>query len=341
MLARAASLTDIEVKDSAKMIDFIFRIDEGVKPEVEYYFDANFFQLRIPGLELSRQQLRYPEHYAADGFAPFYKYVRLKQDEGDGLIRIYLTRLCSPADPQLVGWDGGKLHVQLLKPLFKLPDEEQPPVEAEQPAASPPAETGSTGTAAGESTPAMETAGPGGAEPENDSQEPATDDSSEPGSIRGGNSSQPGTFNVPAGETAGDGGAEADRPQGRVSAPAGEPAQESGQAEETPASTGGGGEPGTTPAADFTPGPSYKQFNLDDVPVSGVEIRGLPFREALLELVASSGFNVVIGDGIDNTEVNLNFTQKDLSLKSALDLLCVAYDLAYTVGDDAIVIRAN
>lgn len=87
----------------------------------------------------------------------------------------------------------------------------------------------------------------------------------------------------------------------------------------------------------YTPGPAYTLFDLDQVPVNQLDIRGMPFDEALVELVAGTGFNVVVGPGIDDAEVNLSFTQKDISLKSAMDLLCFAYDLAYTVKDDAIV----
>jgi hypothetical protein len=87
--------------------------------------------------------------------------------------------------------------------------------------------------------------------------------------------------------------------------------------------------------------PGYTEFDLDQIPITGIEIRGLPFDEALLKLIASSGFNVVVGKDIEQTEVNLNFTQKQISLKNALDLLCIAYDLTYTVEADAIVIKGK
>jgi hypothetical protein len=99
------------------------------------------------------------------------------------------------------------------------------------------------------------------------------------------------------------------------------------------------GEQNPAPGKDKRPG--YTEFDLDQIPISGIEIRGLPFDEALLKLVASSGFNVVVGKDIEQTEVNLNFTQKQISLKNALDLLCIAYDLVYTVEPDAIVIKGK
>jgi hypothetical protein len=84
--------------------------------------------------------------------------------------------------------------------------------------------------------------------------------------------------------------------------------------------------------------PSYKRFDLDQVPAKQIEIRDLRFREALLQLVAGSGFNVVVGDDIDNDTVYLNFKNKQISLKEALETLCIAYQLAYSVEDGAIVI---
>ena len=95
--------------------------------------------------------------------------------------------------------------------------------------------------------------------------------------------------------------------------------------------------PEVKPEVDLS-SPSYRKFDLDKVPASMVEIKGIPFDEALLLIVAESGFNVVVGNGIDDTEVNLNFTKKGISLESALDILCMAYELKYTVDDDAIII---
>lgn len=108
--------------------------------------------------------------------------------------------------------------------------------------------------------------------------------------------------------------------------------------------TGGSATPpqgGTSQPGGFTPGPAYTLFDLDQVPVNQLDIRGMPFDEALVQLVEGTGFNVVVGPGIDDAEVNLSFTQKGISLKSALDLLCKVYALTYTVDKDAIVITAK
>ena len=100
-------------------------------------------------------------------------------------------------------------------------------------------------------------------------------------------------------------------------------------------------DPGFIPDQGHVPGPSYKQFDLSKVPVDQVEILGQPFDEAIVTLVESTGFNVLVGDGVDETEVNLNFTGREVSLKSALDLLCLAYNLQYVVEDDAIIVTVK
>jgi hypothetical protein len=115
-----------------------------------------------------------------------------------------------------------------------------------------------------------------------------------------------------------------------------EPAAESAPDESGPAENAG--ESNAPTNAPPPGGPSYKRFDLDQVPAKQVEIRDLPFREALLQLVAGSGFNVVVGSNIDNESVYLNFKNKQISLKEALETLCIAYQLAYTVEDGAIVV---
>jgi hypothetical protein len=92
------------------------------------------------------------------------------------------------------------------------------------------------------------------------------------------------------------------------------------------------------PDQSYVAQPSYRQFDLSKVPVEQVEILGQPFDEAIVTLVSSTGFNVLVGEGIDETEVNLNFTGREVSLKGALDLLCLAYNLQYSVEDDAIIV---
>ncbi len=119
----------------------------------------------------------------------------------------------------------------------------------------------------------------------------------------------------------------------------GTPAADQGSDATTqPVGSNGGEDASTLPAFDGSGSQSYRKFDLNAVPAAKVELKGVPFDEAILTIVADSGFNVILGSGIDDTEVNLNFTQKGISLESALDILCMAYELKYTVTDDAIVI---
>jgi hypothetical protein len=92
---------------------------------------------------------------------------------------------------------------------------------------------------------------------------------------------------------------------------------------------------------EFRPQPSYRQRDLASVAVNQREFKNMPFREAILDLVAGTGFNVIVGPGIDNETVYLNFKQQQLSLKSALETLCTVYELAYTVTDDVITITVQ
>ncbi|MCB1217725.1 hypothetical protein KDL44_10035 [bacterium] len=117
------------------------------------------------------------------------------------------------------------------------------------------------------------------------------------------------------------------------------PATDNGESGTQPVSNQGNAQDvPVRPAFDGSGSQSYRKFDLDKVPAAKVELKGVPFDEAILRIVADSGFNVAVGSGIDDTEVNLNFTQKGISLKAALDILCMAYDLKYDVTDDAIVI---
>ncbi len=95
------------------------------------------------------------------------------------------------------------------------------------------------------------------------------------------------------------------------------------------------------PVQSVEPTPSYKRFDLDEVPVADVQLRNMPFNEAILELVAGSGFNVVVGKAVSDEKVTLDFRQKDLSLKGALEILVIAYEITYTVEDDAIIVKGK
>lgn len=99
--------------------------------------------------------------------------------------------------------------------------------------------------------------------------------------------------------------------------------------------------PANPPEQSRVGGPSYAEFDLNQVPVKQLTFKGIPFREAIMELVAGTGYNIVVSDDVDNGEVTLNFNQKQLSLKSALDLLAMGFDLEWSVQPDAIVIKAK
>jgi hypothetical protein len=351
--AAAAELKSHEVTDDQKVIHFTFKLSAEVQPEVEYFFDGNFYALHLPGLKLTRQQLKVNEIGAPKHLQPFYKNIRLVQGEDEAQIRIYLTKLCSPADPQLMSWDKGIIQVDLLKPLFKLEGETAPAgAEASTPGAAPEqtpdfipdnkaAGTEPPPSVASEPTPAVNTGADVPAEPTSGTLRtgsPAVAASAAEASVEPAGKTDgapPSQAAQAAADTAGEYGA---TPAGELidGAPATPTkySRQDGPTEPGPSSSSTG-----APAA--SPGPSYKQFDLASVPASSVEIRALPFRQAILELVAGCGFNVVVADEVDNSEVNLNFTQKELSLKSALDLLCIAYDLTYLVEDDAIVIKAK
>jgi hypothetical protein len=353
--ALAAAISSHEVKDDEKTIHFTFKLNQEVKPEAEFFFDANFYALHLPGVTLTRQQEKAGQIEAPKSLQPFYKYIRLVQGEGEAQIRIYLTKLCSPADPQLMGWDKGVIKIDLLKPLFKIEGGAaaalaQPAANSTQPGFIPDGQPGQSPAATDKPEAKVEpAAAPGGTAPA----EPAGPAASEPapdngGTLRTGN---PAAIASKAEEAVAPNPTQPEPPSAAAQ-------QASGTAEEYAATPAGEvipgnaapnkynrqepGAPQAQPAPGaFSSGPSYKQFDLASVKANGVEIRALPFRQAILELVAGCGFNVVVADTVDNTEVNLNFTQKELSLKSALDLLCIAYDLAYEVQDDAIVIKTK
>ena len=370
-LARAVELKSHEVNDDEKVIHFTFKLSAETEPTEEFYFDGNFYSLTVPGLVLTRQQLRASEVSAPKHLRDFYKYIRFVQKEGGAQLRIYLSKLCTPADPQLMGYGEGVIKVDLVKPLFKLEGQAEPSIQAGNPADNGIQSNGRTpepgfipdAQPASEPSPAAETEpipasntgtpleAPGGTlrtgnpvssedlgqdepdpEPAPEWPETAPDLKPEQPDTTDTTGAAPEYGSTPAGELLG-------------GATQSAPTKYSRQ-DPSPSTTGGESEPASTagepPApGSFTSGPSYKQFDLGSVPASNVEIRALPFRQAMMQLVADCGFNVVVDDSVDNTEVNLNFTQKELSLKSALDLLCIAYDLSYVVEDDAIVIKAK
>jgi hypothetical protein len=100
------------------------------------------------------------------------------------------------------------------------------------------------------------------------------------------------------------------------------------------------------PAAPDTAEPTvdddrYTLELIDATPVARVQVSNTAFNEAVMMLVAGTGFNVIIGPEVDAETATLDFTQKEMSLKSALDILALVYGLKYVVEDDAIIIQSQ
>lgn len=345
--AATLELKDFNAKDEAKKVLFTFNLSEAAEAQVISNYQSNFVAVSVAKLRFPRQLLKADHPPADEATLQFYRFVRFQQTESEGQIRLYLGKLATPADVQVVQLED-RIEVELIKPLWKL--EAAPAASA---AENPAAGLEPAATAAGVEPPAAadggfretqpaDSAEPAGFIPDADAagDEPASvpEPALEPAAAADADSAAAEATEaaVPA--------ATADRQDGESYGQTqfdevfGTDADEPEAADALPGA--GAAEPAdASPVLDMAPQPSYRQFDLSRVPVSQVEITGLPFDEALLKLVSDSGFNVVVGEGVESGEINLNFTHKDLSLKSALDLLCMAYDLTYTVEDDAIVVR--
>lgn len=321
--ALAAQLKEFSVKDEGKKARAVFTFSESVKAEVISHYANNFVALSIGGLGFSKAQTK-ADHKPAKELESVYRFVRCVPGAktGDpGEVRIYLSKPLTPADA-LVIQNGKSIEIEILKPRGSQPSTAEP---AEQDWPLPP--------------PEPDAAGPDEAEPLEAAPveaAPAEPGPAEPG---GSDSAAPVEAAAPLAEN---GDATAAEPPAEGSTPLGQlpggskphPPSEPVEASAEPAESGGSVE--VAPSSR-----SYQSFDLTQVPVNGVEIKGEPFNEALMQLVAGTGFNVVVGAGVSTETVTLNFSKKQISLKSALDLLCVAYDLDYTVEDDAIVIRGK
>lgn len=344
--ARAVEFKSHALASDEKKIVITFTFSRALgedELQVVSNYQANYIGLQVPGLSLSKKQLKTDLPPADKALQQFYRFVRCAVSGDQGEVRLYLTKPVNPSDV-LVELRDGKAVLEIVKPWWKLPGaaplDGAPPSapvfipDDTAPADPPPAEplppdaANAPGTddgfrdvdAPADSLPAQPpaestTADPGAAEPPETAPEEAD---SGPG---------PDTSRPSAGETYEETAVgELFGPGERNPRPApDEPARPAREESAPPA----GARPG------------YTEFDLDQIPIAGIEIRGLAFDEALLKLVGSSGFNVVVGKDVEDTEVNLNFTQKEISLKTALDLLCIAYDLVYTIEPDAIVIRGK
>ena len=306
--ARAVELTDFQTADEAKKLTLTFTFDEVVDAEVVHHYAGNYVEIVIEGLNLPRKltnKVHYPE---SEETRQFLQDTRFYMDGSTAHIRLEIGKYADPGDVQVVELDE-KIVADMVKPFYKLPKDDtpaEPVVEEAPPAEFIPDEPGET--------------------------EPAGETETTSGEEFFSNF-----------EAAGD--------NGETGQPAGETTPVVTEDETVTDDPGFGSLDDLRddaeevvegrPVRDLQPTPSYRNFDLDDVPVAQLQLRNMPFNEALMELTAGSGFNVVVGEGVSDELMTLDFRQKELSLKRALDLLCMAYDLSYSVEDDAIVIRGK
>ena len=256
--------------DGEKKLRLTFEFSDAIESQSIFNYANNFVAFTVVGLEFSSRQTRRDRPPPDEHLLQVYRFVRFQDSGGDGQIRIYLGKLVTPADVQVVGFDDAVLEVEIVKPLWKMSPEDGGPGDAsEDPFASPdeaqPADDGDSGfipDEPGESTPSEEESG----EPPAESEEPVD--------------GQPGAEPDPAMPE------EADRPglvaDGEIY---GVTNPEELLWDGPEPSTDGAG---TTaqPVIELANGPAYTQFDLDKVMVPRLEIRGKSFNEALLELVA-------------------------------------------------------
>jgi hypothetical protein len=322
------------------------RFDEAVEYHPIYNYAKNILVVQFKGLKLTRQQLRNGPAVHGAELKPLIQSGSFVQSGTTGDMRLQLVEGINPGDALLIERDKG-IDIQ-----FVLPDSARPVKPAKPGKPKPRPQTATTPKAPPQPAQPRASAAPG-SEPGAGAAAPAgwqpPGDGGTLTSLNGQTYTDPPiTINGGEGETAAAGDNAGDDNPGPA---------EGGFIPDSPgpdAATGGAEHPDplhdlesansfgpvspSEAAAPRPAGPSYKKFDLGRVDVKQLEIKGVPFRQALEELVAGCGFNVVVGDGIDNEPVYLNFTQKQLSLKSALETLCMAYELAYSVQDDAIVI---
>lgn len=360
-IARAVDLTDFKTDDQDKKLRLEFNFSESVEAQVVNNYASNFVDIGISGLKVPRDLARQDHTPDNEETANFYRFTRFVEVDKEQHIRIYLGKYANPSDVQVVPLDS-QIAVEMVKPYWKLPPEEAAAGESEGEAGFIPDEASTEGA---ESSEAEESS--------------STDNAEEPESSSGAWNTAAGSLANDSGEDTGSAETESGQSTESANANEGEEgtAESSsdteeeagngqGQGEEQPNDNGldAGEEYGQTslrdlssegeqaegtaetangaamqPVRSLTKTPSYKQFDLDDVPVAQVQLRNMPFNEALMQLVAGTGFNVIVGDDVSDEVMTLDFRQKELSLKRALDLLCMAYDLAYVVEDDAIIVN--
>ncbi len=325
--AWAAEMTDFQIENQEKKIRLIFKFSDTAAYSTVSDFNSNILVLNYEGLKLSDKQRSKDHRLEGDIDYDVLRFVRFQNTGEQAEIRIYLGWEVNPADAQVVAFDD-RIEVDILKPMHLATPSESPSVgggewEIQRDPAPGETEDDAEGDVEGDAVPEPD---PVAITPE--PVEADENDGLDMGSLR-----QPFFPELEGNDETGETRPDTDKTEGD---------EIPDSTEEAPAIVDD-----STPSSDFRPAreftstPSYKKFDLDEVEVNQLEFRSVPFNEVLLDLVAGSGFNVVVGEGIDNKELTLSFTKKKMSLKSALYILCTAYDLEYTVEDDAIIIRAK
>lgn len=331
--AFASSLEKYSAKTEAKKIVLTFKFNESVDYEPVFHYKDNYVALKIKGLKFSRSQISNGAAPKGEEQKACFRKVGYTQSKSEGEIRIALNKKRSPGDVQ-VSPEDAVIRVEILLPTALI-----------KPAAAGEDEdsfSGSPGPTAGSGTEEVEEAGTGEAPemgptswpPTEGSAVPEEEEASEPeesAAIEAATVSDPDGFRdggMESGveELEGEAEAEIEAAVEDTFEPAAEP-EESG----TPGPAMGG--------APIESGPSYKNFDLSTVAVTQQQFANIPLNEAVMLLIGDSGFNVVVGEGVSNTPVTLNFNQNQMSLERALRALCMAYDLEYSVEDDVIVVR--
>lgn len=344
-LASAASLSKSSAKTEPKKVVLSFSFSEGVDYEPVFHYKDNYVALKVKDLKFSSKQLRAGLAPSGSEQKACFRRVGYSQLKGEGEIRIALSKQRSPGDVQVTPEDS-VIRVEIFLPSALVKAGKAGDAgEGFIPRGS---NSGNGGNDAGEEE---ESSGPGpstwppqdnGAEAEaeeNGAEESGAEESAaEESGVEESAAEEPGGFR---------GGAEAAIDEGEAAAlealaeleeatsePAGMEESEAGMEEEAEESAGAAAEP-------IDSGPSYKQFDLSTVPVVQQQFTSVPLNEAVQRLIGDSGFNVVVGEGVNDTLVTLNFNQNQMSLKRALNALCMAYDLEYSVEDDVIIVRGK
>jgi hypothetical protein len=362
-VASAVDLTSFKTDDQDKKLRLEFNFSEAVEAQVVNNYASNFVDIGIAGLKVPRNLARKDHEPDNEDTSQFYRYTRFMEVDGEQHIRIYLGKYADPSDVQVVPLDD-LIEVEMVKPFWKLPPEEAVTSEsAEAEGFIPDEEESEDEGAAAEDEDAEQfptglrestgsTAAPGGEPEAGEAESAETEETNGLASVAAGADEQ--VEDAESQPAAGEGSDSAETAAGDEAQPA-DSGLDSGEfygetslrdlsndessGESAVSTTANGAE--LQPVRSLTQPPSYQQFDLSDVAVAQVQLRNLPFNEALMELVAGSGFNVIVGSEVSNEVMTLDFRQRELSLKRALDLLCMAYDLTYIVEDDAIIINGK